>query len=367
MAIAAFQGRPGTGKPFVTAIRAHFREREDALMAWVARKPPIFALGAMICLAAAMPIEAAAEAPLVLERTIPLDNVSGRIDHMAVDVAGKRLFVAELGNNSVDIVDLGAGKAAHRINGLKEPQGVGYVATQDLIVVAGAGDGSVRFFRAGNLSPLGAIGLGDDADNVRIHPSTGHVLVGYGSGGLAVIDAASRSKIGDIRLLGHPESFQIDRTTNRAFVNVPDAHQIAVVDLVSRRQVSAWKVPGLSANFPMALAGAAEPVAVVFRNPARLVLLGPATGAVMQRLDTCGDADDVFFDGKRDRIYVSCGSGSVDVMARGAQGFQPAGRIPTSGGARTSLFVPALDRLFVAARAGLLGSRASILVLRPVP
>lgn len=306
-------------------------------------------------------------APLALEETIALKGVTGRIDHMAVDVAGKRVFVAELGNDSVDIIDLRAGKATERISGLMEPQGVAYVPSQDLIVVANARDGSVRFFRAADLSPLGTIPLGDDADNIRVDPTTGHVLVGYGSGGLAVIDPATRSKIGGIKLTGHPESFQVDPKTNRVFVNVPDEHQIAVVDLGLGKQVATWKIPGLGANFPMALAGAGGPLAVVFRSPAKLLLLDPATGAVTQRLDTCGDADDVFFDGKRDRIYVSCGDGSVDVMVRGAQGFQPAGRIATSNGARTSLFVPDLDRLFVAARARWLGSQAALLVLRPNP
>lgn len=307
------------------------------------------------------------KAPLVLERTIPLDDVSGRIDHMAVDIAGKRLFVAELGNNSVDMVDLQAGKVVGRIGGLKEPQGVAYIPGKDLVIVANAGDGSVRFFRAADLSPLGTVSLGDDADNIRIDPTTGHVLVGYGSGALAVVDVASRSKIADIKLAGHPESFQIDPKTNRAFVNIPDERQIAVVDLGVRKQVATWRIPNLSANFPMAIAGEAGPLAVVFRSPAKLVLLDPATGAVTQQFDSCGDADDVFFDSTRDRIYVSCGDGSVDVMARDAQGFQPDIRVPTSSGARTSLFVPDLDHLFVAARAGWLGSQAALLVFRPEP
>lgn len=308
-----------------------------------------------------------AGAPLLLERTIPLTSVPGRIDHMAVDVAGKRLFIAEFGNGSVDVIDLQAGKVARRISGLKEPQGIAYVADRDLIVVASAGDGSVRFFQAADLSPFGVIDLSNDADNIRIDPITLHVLIGYGDGGLAIVDAASRSKIGDAKLAAHPESFQVDPKTNRAFVNVPDAHQIAVVDLRSSKQVSAWRFPGLGANFPMALAGTTGPLAVVFRRPATLAILDPATGVVTQKLDTCGDADDAFFDGKRNRIYVSCGDGSIDVKERSTQGFRSAGQIPTSGGARTSLFVPELDRLFVAARAGWLGSRASILVFRPSP
>jgi DNA-binding beta-propeller fold protein YncE len=310
---------------------------------------------------------AAGGPPLILERTIPLENVSGRIDHMAIDRVGRRLFVAELGNDSVDVVDLQTGKILHRITGLNEPQGVAYLADQDVIVVANRGDGSVRFFHAGDLSSLGTIALGNDADNVRIDPSSGHVFVGYGNGGLAIIDPVTRSVLADIRLAGHPESFQLDPKTDRVFANVPDAGQIAVVDPKSHEQVGAWTTPGLAANFPMALDSTGGRLAIVFRNPAKLALLDAATGAVTATLDTCGDADDVFFDGKRDRIYVSCGNGAIDVVQLSSAGFRPAGRVATASGARTSLFVPELDRLLVAVRARGIGSGAAILVFRPSP
>ena len=310
---------------------------------------------------------ATAEPPLILERTIPLENVSGRIDHMAIDRVGRRLFIAELGNDSVDVIDLRAGKVLHRINGLKEPQGIGYLADQDVVVIANGGDGSVRFFHAEDLSPLGTIALGNDADNVRIDPSSGHVLVGYGNGGLAIIDPATQSMLKDIKLAGHPESFQLAPKTGRAFANVPDAQQVAVVDLKAGKQVAAWKTPGLAANFPMALDSTGRRLAIVFRSPAKLALLDPATGAVTESLDTCGDADDVFFDGKRNRIYVSCGDGAIDVVQGSPEGFELSGRVPTASGARTSLFVPELDRFFVAVRAGSNGSGAAILVFRPSP
>ncbi|MER8612628.1 hypothetical protein [Mesorhizobium sp. M0435] len=310
---------------------------------------------------------AAAEPPLILERTIPLENVRGRIDHMAFDRVGGRLFVAELGNDSVDAVDLQTGKVSQRVNGLNEPQGVAYLADQDVIVVANGGDGSVRFLRAGDLSSLGTAALGSDADNVRSDPSSGHVFVGYGDGGLAILDPVTRSELEDIRLAGHPESFQVDAKTDRVFANVPDAGQIAVIDLKSRKQVGAWKTPGLASNFPMALDSTGRQLAIVFRSPAKLALLDTATGAVTASLDTCGDADDVFFDRKRDRIYVSCGDGTIDIMQRSPEGIGLAGRVVTSSGARTSLFMPELDRLFVAVRAGWLGSEAAILVFRPSP
>jgi hypothetical protein len=307
------------------------------------------------------------EPPLVLEATIALPHVSGRIDHMAVDLGRKRLFVAELGNNTVDVVDIGAGKPVHRITGLSEPQGVGYAANADIVLVANAGDGTVRLFHGEDLAPVGSIALGDDADNVRIDPAYGLAVVGYGSGGLAVIDPASRAVLAQIKLAVHPEGFQIDPVDHRAFVNVPDAQQIAVVDLAARRAVDTWTVPAEHANFPMALNAVGPELAIVFRNPPRLVVLNRRSGAHIADAAACGDADDVFFDSSRHRIYVSCGSGEVAVFLVEAAGVRALPSVRTASGARTSLFVAEMDRLFVARRAGLLGSEAAILVFRPVP
>jgi hypothetical protein len=307
-------------------------------------------------------------AALVLERTIPLAGVLGRIDHMAVDLRRGRLFVAELGSGSVDVVDLAEGKPVRRITGLREPQGIGYAPQADLIAVASAGDRSLRLFRGEDLQPVGVIALGEDADNVRLDARTGQFVVGYGSGGLAVLDPVSRSVVGRVALPAHPEGFQLDPNTRRAYVNVPDAGQVAVVDLAAGQQVASWRVPsGLRQNFPMALDSTGAVLATVFRSPARLVLLDTRAGTVTAKLATCDDADDVFFDAKRRCLYVGCGEVMVDVLQGDVAGYRPLARIPTRSGARTSLFVPELDRLFVAARAGFLRSDAAILVFRPAP
>jgi hypothetical protein len=309
-------------------------------------------------------------AALQLERTIPLPRVTGRIDHMAVDLGRGRLFVAELGNNTVDVIDLASGKAMHRIDGLKEPQGIGYAPKADVLAIANAGDGAVHLFRGADFAPLGTVALGDDADNIRLEANSGMLVVGYGAGGLATLDPVNVSITARARLSAHPEGFQLDPTARRAFVNVPDADEIAVVDLVTGRQVASWHVADhLRGNFPMTRDAGGAFLAVVFRNPAHLVLLDAASGAVKQSIKTCGDADDVFIDAKRGRIYVSCGEGSVDVLQQQATKYQSIGRIKTASGARTSLFVPELDRLFVAARAGFFGfgSDAAILIFRPEP
>jgi DNA-binding beta-propeller fold protein YncE len=321
---------------------------------------------ALFAMSIAVPTQypAAAEraAPLVLAATIPLNDVSGRIDHMAFDPKRQRLIVAALGNNSIEVIDLGAGKRVQRITGLSEPQGVGYAEKPDLVFVANAGDGSVRIFQGADFSPVGRIDLKDDADNIRVDPVNGNVIVGYGKGGLAIIDPDRRTVIGTLPLPAHPEGFQIEPGTGRAFVNVPDAGQIAVVDLNRRQQLAAWKIPGAAGNFPMALDSVSGALAVVARSPSRLLLLDTKTGNVTLNLPTCADADDVFFDTKRARIYVSCGEGQVAIFQRDGERYRPLDTIATASGARTSLFVGDADRLFVAERAGLLGSSAALRV-----
>ena len=194
-----------------------------------------------------------ADAPLVLEATIPLPDTGGRIDHMAVDLRRGRLFVAELGNGTVDVVDLASRKVMRRLGGFREPQGIGYEPSTDALYIANAGDGSVHVLRADDLSLLGRIDLGDDADNVRIDPQRGRVLVGYGKGALAVIDPQSRAKLADIPLKAHPEGFRIEPDGARAFVNVPDAGLIQVADLAKGQAVGMLPTRGHHANFPMAL------------------------------------------------------------------------------------------------------------------
>ena len=305
--------------------------------------------------------------PLILERTITLPDVSGRIDHMAIDLARRRLFVAELGNGTVDVVDLATGTVVHRLAGLKDPQGVGYTPAADTLAVASAGDGTVRLFDGKNLAPGPVVSLGHDADNVRVDPATGYFLIGYGSGGLAVIEPTTGAVLSRVPLAAHPEGFQIDPISRRVFINTPDDHRIVVTDMVTGRQLASWHIPGARNNFPLAIDTSGKTVASVFRSPPRLVIVEAATGSIQQSLDACGDADDVFFDQGRNRLYVTCGSGVVDTFQLTANGYVRSGTVETAGGARTSLYVPELDRLFVARRAGLLGSTAAITVYRPGP
>jgi DNA-binding beta-propeller fold protein YncE len=324
------------------------------------------ALTVLLSFSAAVPAQTIADStPIQLEAKISLGPVRGRIDHMAFDVARRRLFLAELGNDSVGVVDVDAGKTIHTIDGLAEPQGVGYVPSTDTIYVANARDGSVRLFHGADYAPVGRIDLGSDADNVRLDAEAGRILVGYGGGAIAAIDVGQHKKFGDVALPAHPESFQIASTSNKVFVNVPGARAIAVLNGFTGSKTDIWQVRE-GGNFPMALDKANNRVLIVSRSPPKLSVRSSDDGAVVATVETCGDSDDLFVDAKRDRVYVSCGAGFIDVLEAGGTHYNRSARIPTMAGARTSLFVPELDRLYLAVRAGN-SAEAAIWVFRPTP
>lgn len=321
----------------------------------------------VITLAAMLAFSQSAESSadtLRLEAKIPLGDVHGRIDHMTVDPNRHRLIVAELGNDTVSVVDLAKRSVIQRISGLKEPQGVGYEPSSDTLFVANARDGSIKLFEGDAYKAAGSINLGEDADNIRVDAKTKRVIIGYGDGGLAVLDAASRNRIENVPLKAHPESFQLDQSSGRVFVNLPDAHAVAVVDGESGKQLATWPMDK-GGNFAMAVDRDRNRLLVVFRKPPALAVLSMADGKRIATVDTCGDVDDLFVDQKRSRVYVSCGAGFVDVFEIDGTTYRRTGRIPTAPGARTSFFAPDMDRLLVAARATSAGP-AAIWIFRPL-
>jgi DNA-binding beta-propeller fold protein YncE len=321
---------------------------------------------AAIVLAKDAACESAEVPPLQLEGKISLGDVRGRIDHMAVDLARHRLFVAALGSDSLAMVDLKAQRLDRIIGELSEPQGIGYDPATDTLYVANAGDGSVRLFKGHDLSPGERIELGSDADNIRVDSKAGRVFIGYGDGALAIVDAATHDKVASAPLKAHPESFQLDGNTSRIFVNVPKAGTIDVVDRTSGEKVASWPTAGRSANFAMVLDRVRQHVLVAFRQPAELGTFSAADGNLVASFPTCGDVDDLFLDSKRDRVYISCGEGFVDVLAVDGNSYRKVAHIATFPGARTSLFVPELDRLLLAVPAK--GEvAAAIWIFRPSP
>ena len=276
--------------------------------------------------------------PLVLERTIALPDTKGRIDHLAIDLADHRLFVAEIANGTVDEVDLTSGKVIGRIAGLPEPQGVAWLTAEHELVVA-CGNGSVRFYSA-DRHELARIELGDDADNVRVDPRNGHVIVGYGKGALVTIDPSIHKVIAKLALPGHPEGFRL--SGSRAYINVPDDGSVIAADIDQGRQLARWPTGLHRLNFPLALDPSGKSLIIAYRLPAALATIDTATGRTISLWSACGDADDLFL--AASHILLVCGTGHVDVVAEDGK----SQRVPTAEGARTGLYVPELNTLFVA-------------------
>jgi YVTN family beta-propeller protein len=289
--------------------------------------------------------------PLKLIASVPLPGVSGRIDHLAYNSRKQQVYVAALGNNTVEVVDLKSNKVIQTIKGLNEPQGIRYISETNVIFVANGGNGECAVFDAETYKPVATVKLGGDADNVRYNPATSQIFVGYGEGAIAILDGKTYKQLADIKLAGHPESFQLENDS-KIYVNVPDAHLLEVIDLKKNTIAEKWKIEAATANFPMALDVVNHRLFIGCRHPAKLLVINTETGKTVASLDTNGDTDDIFFDTATRQIFMSCGDGSVDTFGQiSPDKYEAVSKIETRSGARTALFIPELNQVIVAAPA----------------
>lgn len=280
--------------------------------------------------------------------TIEMPDVEGRIDHLAADIEGRRLFVAALGNNTVEVLDLASHRVVRSLTGLHEPQGIRFLQDRKRAVVANGGDGATVFFDGSTLAPWHTTPLSGDADNVRYDQKAGRVYVGFGDGALGVLDSDG-AVLARIALDAHPEAFQLETNGPRIFVNVPSANQIAIVDREKRAVVSKWPVIGAAANYPMALDEAAHRLLIGCRRPAKVLVYDTGSGTATASFDIPGDTDDLFFDATTKRLFVIGGEGFISVFEQDAPDrYRQIQKLPTAAGARTGLFVPELNQIFLA-------------------
>jgi DNA-binding beta-propeller fold protein YncE len=325
-------------------------------------------LGSVFCagaLAALSPIAYAQEreAPPVREvQEIPLPGVQGRLDHFTIDAKRKRVIFSGLGNNSVQVVDVFAGRMIHQIDGLAEPQGTLYLAEWDKLFVANSANGHVSVYDGAKFTLLDTIdfGEGSDPDNLRYDAVAKKIYLGYGDGAIAVIDPATDKRLPmEYKLEGHPEGFQLETRGPRIFVNVADAKNVQVINRQTGKMTTWALPPGHSANFPMVLDEASRRVFIGTRKPSRLTVVDMDSGKVVASLPTAGDMDDMFFDADRKRIYVAGGEGYLSVVQQvDPDHYTDMGKFPTALGTRTGVWYQKRDRLYIAAPpSGVLGAR----------
>jgi len=289
---------------------------------------------------------------LTLEKEITLPNVKGRIDHIDINLKDQVAYVAALGNNTLEVVDLKSSKVTGSISGLDEPQGVAYITKHDELFVANGGTGECYFYNAKTLAKTGSVKFDDDADDVRYDAGADKIYVGYGTGGIGIIDGASHKLTGDIKLSAHPESFQLDDKANKLWVNLPGAGMVGVCDLKQLKLTTKWSKLLPRANFPMAYDEAQHRIIVGYRVPAKLIVYDSENGKEIFSAPMVGDVDDLYWDAKNKCVYISGGGGAVDIFKQtGGDSYKQVAHVKTRDGARTSLLVPELNLFIIAARA----------------
>lgn len=284
---------------------------------------------------------------VVLEGRIELPGTAGRLDHLAVDRSSGLLYVAARAADSIEVVDLHAMRRSSRLRGMGEPQGLAFLPARRRLFVANGAGGNVRAFDDGRAAAT-AEAL-PDADNLRLAGNGRHLLAGYGSG-LVALGTGDLASVWRAALPGHPEAFEISPDGSRVYVNVPGTRAVEVLDARTGARVASWSIEPLAGNFPMALDAEHQRLFVATRSPAALLVLDARDGRQLRRQELCADADDLFFDAPRRRLYAICGEGELRVLdVRDGGPYPVVDRARTSPGARTGLFVPELGRLFVAA------------------
>src|SRR6266700_2977533 len=313
--------------------------------------------------------------PLRLVQTISLPNVKGRLDHMDVDVKGKRLFVAGFENGTLEVVDLGGGKWVRSLPGFKKPQGALFVPELNKLFVASGDDGMLRVFRGDTLELLDSLQLEPGPNRVVYEPKSKLVYVGYGGkdagkdyGEVGIIDARNNKLIGDIRVAAHPSELLLDRAGTTLFVFVSIANQLQVIDTKKRQVLSTWPVTSQHPG-DAAFDESASRLFIGTHTPPEMIAMNSKSGKEVAHLPTAEGMDGVYFDAGRKRVYVSGGrdllAGFVYVYQQlNADHYEITGKIPTRGGAGTSFWSPDLNRYYVAAPAN--GKEdAAILVYEP--
>lgn len=291
-----------------------------------------------------------------LVKTIPMPGVEGKFDHSSVDVKGKRLFVAATGNKSVEVLDLDSGKWIHRIAGIEKPQGVFYAGDTNLLIVTDGIGAVARLYRGDSLELLQTVKLSADADYVAYDPAGKRFFVAHGGddaghnyGEIAVIDTGTQKIVSTIRTAGHPEAMRLHDGKSRLFVNVPDANHVALVDLSASKVTATWSVPDAKKNVPMAMNEVDNRLYIATRHGPKFFAYDTNSGKMVASIGTVGGADDMAYDPQRHQVYVSGGEGFVAIVKEeDADHYREIGRLVTGSGAKTSLFVPEFNSIYVA-------------------
>jgi DNA-binding beta-propeller fold protein YncE len=294
-------------------------------------------------------LRATAAEPKSLEllQTIPLKGKAGRLDHVTIDSKHSRLFVANLSNNSLDVVDLKAGKLVKQIPDQKKIQGVAYAPDLDRIYVGNGTGSECNVFDGKDYKLLKSIKL-PGADNVRYLARRRLIYVGHADKALSAVDAQTYEVKAMIELPGRPEGFQLETKRPRLYVNTADPTRLVVIDTDTNQVLHRYPIKLADHAYPLAVDETNHRLFLGCRKKPSLVVVNSETGKEVTSIAIPEDVDDVFYDAKRKRLYASCGAGTLAVIRqRDADHYETRETIPTVKVARTCFFDPVGERLYL--------------------
>jgi DNA-binding beta-propeller fold protein YncE len=304
-------------------------------------------------------VNAQGDAPLRLLHTTPLPGFAGDLDHWAVDLKGHRIFVTAEVHKTVEVFDLNTGEHIHSITGFETPHEILFRPKSNTLIVADGGSpGTCKLVNGKNYQIIDTITLPPGVDSAEYNPVTKEYYVesrGPDSSAnthtISIIDAERFKHTGDFTLPGRrSEAMAIDRAGKTMYVNLTD--EVGVVDLATRKLSARWPVLDAHVQNSMALDEPNHRLFIATRNPPKLFVFDTDAGKVVASLPCVGVNDDMTFDSKRKRIYVT-GDGATSVFAqRDADHYEHIVDVPTGFRAKTSLYVPELNRLYIAVSGG---------------
>jgi DNA-binding beta-propeller fold protein YncE len=313
-----------------------------------------WAIYLILFFATGMSIHAQGDAPLKLLHATPLPGFAGDLDHSEVDLKGHRLFVTAEVHKTVEVFDLMTGERIHSITGFDTPHEILFRPdTNTLLVADGGNPGTCRLVDAKTYKIIDSITLPPYVDSAVYNPVTQEYYVesrgpdaSANTHTISVIDAVHFKHTGDFILPGRrSEAMAIDRAGKTMYVNLTD--EVGVVDLPKRELTARWPVPGAHVQNSMALDEPNHRLFIATRNPAKLFVFNTDTGKVIADLPCVPVNDDMTFDAKRKRLYIT-GDGATGVFEqRDADHYEHIVDIPTGYRAKTSLYVPDLNRLYI--------------------
>jgi DNA-binding beta-propeller fold protein YncE len=289
--------------------------------------------------------------------TTPLPGFTGDFDHFTIDLNGKRLFLTAEDHQTVEVFDLD-GKRIHSITGFAAPHAMLFLPDSNRLLVTDGDEknGAVELIDAASYKILDKIKLPNDVDGAFFNPVDKNYYVESGPNdatgkthNLNIIDPKNFKLIGAITLPGkHSEAMAIDRAGQKMYVNLSTAVAVGVVDLKTRKLIAQWPIPGAEVPNSMVLDEPNRRLFIATRKPAKFFVYDIDSGKVTTSLDCAEMNDDMWFDRGHNHIFIS-GTEALSILEqKGPDQYSRIMDIPTGYRAKTSLYVPQLNRLYVA-------------------